>query len=320
MPKSTKIIKYNESDVPGPGYYEYSKKNEGGITMGIRFPEDKGKENYPGPGQYKPQEFSKGPQYTIASKTQALKGRDQSNDVFYSIEDAFNATSQHTGAAKFGTSERKQSKRDNYPGPGYYKHFEDKYDGSVTMGQRLNENKKDNYPGPGNYKSGNYENGPSYTMSRSERQLKASDKANYTFYNVEDAFLATTRKPANTNFGTSERKDLAPSEYPGPGYYSNLNLRKQGGVTMGQRFKDKDLDNYPGPGQYTVYKPDGKPAYTMAPKLNFEKYRDVTDDRFYEIQPAFDFQDINPGKTKIGTSKRSEAKQDNYPGPGYYFQ
>ena len=97
------------------------------------------------------------------------------------------------------------------PGPGQYEHK--KYKGrGVKMGEKLKDRAPEDLPGPGNYEAGS----------------KVGEGPKYSMY---------------------DRRGEKYNDNPGPGQYEAKETKGKG-VRIGEKLKDKGIEDAPGPGNY----------------------------------------------------------------------
>ena len=149
---------------------------------------------------------------------------------------------------------------------------------------------KENIPAPGQYSISENTITPSYSFPKSKTTSKSrsNERDNDRFYDVEGSYKKTQEKHFQSTIGKSKRKEDNVESKLGPGYYNLYDPNgTQKGITISERFNEKEKESTPGPGAY---------------------------------KPQWDSVDIiYTNDIKFGTSqKMSDDKQNDYPGPGFY--
>lgn len=356
IPKATKIIKYENDKVPGPGHYSYKPESESkGITIGEKFKEIDN-QNIPGPGQYTVKNTKKGPSYTVGKKYNRKEDKSKVNDRFYDVEKSHKTTQEQKQNTIIGKAKNKSKKDKDVPGPGHYNQKKLSKGPAITIAERhplpqdksrendkfydvdkckeltngkapsavigtskRSESKTDTNLGPGYYMTHENDKGPAYTIASKYDNLNKPKSQTDKFYEVQRGYEATVANQHNTFMEKSVRKDEMPSNTPGVGSYT-LITNKIGGVTMGAKLKHSDENSRaPGPGAYKPSWDEAGMNYTH--DIKFGKAEKIPDDKHSDYPGPGYYKPILPwdkGPT-MGTEERlGDDKNADYPGPGYY--
>lgn len=272
--KGNQLVSKLVLENPGPGQYapggsDLNRQAAPKYGFGsARRGEDSGVKNkslLPGPGQYGYANNVKkdAPKYSLTSRrvdTSPLLGKYSPGPGNYNPSDEFAKTSQPK--YKFGSSSRKDLRRDAGPAPNAYSSMgiDSRKKSSPSFGfgssNRPPLSKTTNSPGPGNYKSPSKmleKNG--YYMGQKLAGHKKDDMPGPGNYNP-DVSLGKHKSPT-CKIGSSPRdqsnkhKDMV----PGPGNYKYYNpaLDKGPNVKIGtERRGWKIKSDTPGPGDYKI--------------------------------------------------------------------
>ena len=280
---------------PGPGDYNNPNQEQKGVTIGKRF-ENKPAEDIPGPGNYQAKSHIKeGPQYSIYQKR----------------EQKINFT----------------------PGPGDYESVKDEQKG-IIIGQRLKERDAEELPGPGNYEGRSHlGEGPHYTMyeKRDQKIEQTPGPGDYNDPNKEQKGVTIGQRftskqaedipgPGNyqnkshvgegPQYSMNQKREQKIKFTPGPGDYEQVK-KEQKGVIIGQRLKEKHVDEIPGPGNY-----DGKNLRGEGPNYSIYQRREH---KIEQTPGPGDYNDPNKEQKGVTIGQRFLGKQaEDIPGPGNY--
>lgn len=270
LPLASKMVINN----PGPGQYgnpssETYKKSAPKFGFGSsKRGDDKATKNrsmLPGPGQYAYQNKigNEAPKYTLTPRrpdTTPAYGRTSPGPGIYNPSDDFSKTK--SPQCKFGSSSRKDLRRDASPSPDAYNQTSlDSRKKSSPAFAFGNSNRpplaKTGFtPGPGNY------NSPSRIIEKNGyymgEKLKTRDRDNNPGpgnYNPDDKF--SKLKSPNCKIGSEKRggNNKYKESVPGPGNYKFYNpmLDKGPHYGIGTEKRSKDLkSDTPGPGAYRI--------------------------------------------------------------------
>jgi len=285
--------KYEQT--PGPGDYNEPSRQQKGITISGKV-KDREIEDMPGPGNYEGKStVGQGPQYSMYQKrdtkiqqtpgpgeynspTQKQKGVSIGQKMRVREAEDMPGPGNYEGKShinegpQYSMYQKRDQKIEQTPGPGDYNEPGNKQKG-ISMGQRMQNRQAEDMPGPGNYEGKSHINeGPQYSMYQKREQR------------IEQT--------------------------PGPGDYSQPGI-KQKGVTIGQKFTQRNPEELPGPGNY-----EGKSTFQEGPQYSMYQKRDQ------KIQQTPGPGDYNePGKQQRGVTIGQRIKQrdaEELPGPGNY--
>mmetsp|Transcript_9826 Transcript_9826/g.8654 ORF Transcript_9826/g.8654 Transcript_9826/m.8654 type:complete len:619 (-) Transcript_9826:2997-4853(-) len=298
--------------IPGPGAYSSkSTLNQEGVTMGMKLLQEPKSSNV-GPGKYNIPTNTKGPEWTIQEKHQIKSLENDLGPGQYNIKEIECSKQGHVFRGRNHTE-----KEDENPGPGHYdpKCICCQSQKGITIAPKFKEKGGEVTIGPGNYN-------PNHQITKQQVPMwtiqgKYSEEVGS--YNIGPGEYNLDQK--STHIGISmkgDRKQLNEIDnLPGPGAYdagSTLNLN---GVTIGERFDDKEDPSKLGPGKYNL--PTTNTTKKEAPHWSIKgKY-----------EAKIETNGVGPGQytieekpTKLGPTLRGRLGQENVdnniPGPGYY--
>ncbi|CAI2384789.1 unnamed protein product [Moneuplotes crassus] len=286
---------YKAEKTPGPGDYESKELGSKGVTIGTKLKE-RGIEEMPGPGNYEDRShIQDGPQYSMY--------------------------------------QRRDQKVEQTPGPGDYEDIKTKGK-SVTMGQKFATKAPEDIPGPGNYEDKSHIlDGPQYSMYQKREQrieqtpgpgdyenLQKKEKGVTIGQKFKEKGIEEMPGPGNyegkshiqegPQYSMYERRDQKIDQTPGPGDYEE-SIHKGKGVTISQKFKQREIEDMPGPGNYEERsRIQEGPQYSMYSKR---------EQKIEHTPGPGDYEDIKTKGKSITMSQKFATKEiEDMPGPGNY--
>lgn len=333
---------------PGPGAYsiplDISTGPKCSMHSKLNLIDDKNKNNFPGPGTYKPIYKSNSCFYSfgIKNKKQNKNGESTPGPGNYELRTEKDLI---IPSSIFGKEKRENQivKNKKYiPGPGAYNHKKENIltrNPKYTFGIKLKEkNYQTLAPGPGtyNFKSLVGKEGSKITMGlKLDRVIDQSKITPGPGAYRESQINFYLKKPPSTKIGKSKRllSLLKLNTNPGPGHYSNLESEKyvqiknpswKIGTSIRKSLSQVDI-SYPGVGNYTISGTLGSdsPKFSIRKRRSFwskikegfpgpGQYESMNLNNIYNRSPSW----------KMGSSTRDEELRktikEGFPGPGKY--
>ena len=333
-----------KQDNPGPGAYSVPFEVPEGPKYSIKpklvLMDDKNKNNFPGPGTYKPMYKSASYFYSFGLKNKKIKRNDTPGPGNYQIRTEKDMI---MPSYLFGKEKRENQTVKNkiyIPGPGSYNLNKE---GVLTRNPKYSFGAKlkgRNYntlsPGPGAYNLKPLIGREGIKSSIGLKLNKTIDQEKNTpgpgAYR-ESKINFYKKKPPYTKLGKSKRllEFLKINTNPGPGQYSSLEGEKytknkspswKMGTSIRKSLSQSDI-SFPGVGKYTIAGTPGanSPKFSMRIKGFLSKFqKDVPGPGQYEIKGNSIYNRAPSWKMGIDLrdSELKKTIKEDFPGPGKY--